>query len=385
VIDDVQAVVDGLAARLGRSVAVDDPRIRLIAASRHFGDEDAVRVGSVLNRAVPAELAAEVLGYGVGGWTRAGRYPGDRAEGRHDRIVVPVRHGGRLLGFLWLIDAHADITDEEIAAAEEAADRIAGSLADQAERLDRRARLLRELLDGDAAAADRLAAEHPGVRTVVLVRVAARPVDGRPSPDALLALTAPDGDATRVLLGFARDAGDLDAVVAAALAPWHDANLRPRAAASGVRTAIADAPELDRQARVALALTGRLPGLEHVTGWDRLGALTAVPDLARRDWPGRDAAARLRGHGAAGDLSRTAAVYLGAAGDTAATARRLGVHRTTLYYRLRRIAELTGLDLADGLDRLTLHLSLAVEAYHGTVTDATDVANAPPDPPPPAR
>lgn len=381
-IEDVQAVVDGLAARLGRSVAVDDPRIRLIAASRHFGDEDAIRVGSVLNRAVPAEIAAEVLGYGVASWTRAGRYPGEAAEGRHERIIVPVRHSGRLLGFLWLIDARHDIGDDEIAAAEEAADRIAVLLAAQAERLDRRARLFRDLLDGETAAAERLAADHPGVRAVVLVRVAARPVDGRPGPDAVMALTDPDGDTTRVLLGFAREVTDPDAVVAAALAPWHEANLHPRAAASGVGTAVADAPELDRQARVTLDLTGRLPGLEHVTGWDRLGALTVVPDLARLpSWPGRDAAACLSG----GDLSRTAAVYLGAGGDTAAAARRLGVHRTTLYYRLRRIADLTGLDLADGLDRLTLHLSLAVAAYHGTVTDATDVGTGPPDPPPPAR
>ena len=49
---DLQSIVDDLAERLHRSVAIDDPAIRLLAASRHFGDEDAVRVGSVLNRAV---------------------------------------------------------------------------------------------------------------------------------------------------------------------------------------------------------------------------------------------------------------------------------------------------------------------------------------------
>ena len=36
----------------------------------------------------------------------------------------------------------------------------------------------------------------------------------------------------------------------------------------------------------------------------------------------------------------------------------LRVHRQTLYYRLSRIGALTGLDLADGQDRLLLHASL---------------------------
>jgi DNA-binding PucR family transcriptional regulator len=36
----------------------------------------------------------------------------------------------------------------------------------------------------------------------------------------------------------------------------------------------------------------------------------------------------------------------------------LCIHRQTLYYRLGRIEELTGLDLADGADRLLLHLGV---------------------------
>jgi DNA-binding PucR family transcriptional regulator len=36
----------------------------------------------------------------------------------------------------------------------------------------------------------------------------------------------------------------------------------------------------------------------------------------------------------------------------------LNVHRTSLYYRLGRFTELTGLDLADGGQRLAVHLGL---------------------------
>ena len=42
------------------------------------------------------------------------------------------------------------------------------------------------------------------------------------------------------------------------------------------------------------------------------------------------------------------------------------MHRQTLYYRLARIAELTGLDLADGDARLLLHASLRSARLSGS-------------------
>lgn len=50
--------------------------------------------------------------------------------------------------------------------------------------------------------------------------------------------------------------------------------------------------------------------------------------------------------------------YLDGGCDARATAAALHLHRTSLYYRLGRIAEVTGRDLADGRARLELHLAL---------------------------
>ncbi|WP_461037762.1 PucR family transcriptional regulator [Streptomyces mayteni] len=58
------------------------------------------------------------------------------------------------------------------------------------------------------------------------------------------------------------------------------------------------------------------------------------------------------------ELARTAEAFLDHAGQAARAAAALGIHRQTLYYRLSRIAHLTGLDLADGEDRLLLHMAL---------------------------
>ncbi len=51
-------------------------------------------------------------------------------------------------------------------------------------------------------------------------------------------------------------------------------------------------------------------------------------------------------------------MFLDCAGSAARAAAALRIHRQTLYYRLNRIAALTGLDLAEGDDRLLLHASL---------------------------
>lgn len=58
------------------------------------------------------------------------------------------------------------------------------------------------------------------------------------------------------------------------------------------------------------------------------------------------------------ELARTAEVFLDCAGQAGRAAAALGIHRQTLYYRLGRVEQLTGLDLDEGEDRLLLHMSL---------------------------
>jgi DNA-binding PucR family transcriptional regulator len=70
-------------------------------------------------------------------------------------------------------------------------------------------------------------------------------------------------------------------------------------------------------------------------------------------------AARLRARADA-ELVRTALVYLDEAGQAARAATELSVHRQTLYYRLEKIEQLSGVDLDQGEARLQLHLGLAL-------------------------
>lgn len=98
------------------------------------------------------------------------------------------------------------------------------------------------------------------------------------------------------------------------------------------------------------------PRFGPVAQWARIGPyrlLTALPPESAHDpvvGPLLSPAQR--------ELARTAEVYLDCAGQAARAAAELGIHRQTLYYRLSRVEQLTGLDLDDGEDRLLLHMAL---------------------------
>ena len=62
-----------------------------------------------------------------------------------------------------------------------------------------------------------------------------------------------------------------------------------------------------------------------------------------------------------GILRRTLSVWFAENGQPQATARALHIHRNTLDYRLRRIHEITGLDLALAEDRMMLYIALQLE------------------------
>ena len=76
------------------------------------------------------------------------------------------------------------------------------------------------------------------------------------------------------------------------------------------------------------------------------------------------------------ELVRTLATFLEADGNVAGTAQRLFTHRHTIYYRLERVRELSGLDVSssDGREKLSLGLKamrvLGISAADGPASEA---------------
>ena len=111
-VEQIQALADGLAARLGRAVLVDDRDLRLVAASEDFGDADPARVWSLLHRRTrPEDVRHEEIARLPG----PGYVPENPALELWQRLCVPVRCRGLLLGFVWITDRFGDLTEEQVA------------------------------------------------------------------------------------------------------------------------------------------------------------------------------------------------------------------------------------------------------------------------------
>jgi hypothetical protein len=141
-------------------------------------------------------------------------------------------------------------------------------------------------------------------------------------------------------------ADGLPAALSAAARPpdpaWRSGTIAagdPRAGVVGA-TAVSDEQELSR----ILDGAGKGEGLARfIRDW--LGALLDY-DVEHRS-----------------DLVKTLSVYLDRGGDYDASARVLGIHRSTLRYRVQRIRELAGLDLGDACIWLNLHAATRALAH----------------------
>ncbi|WP_046776263.1 PucR family transcriptional regulator [Streptomyces yangpuensis] len=119
---------------------------------------------------------------------------------------------------------------------------------------------------------------------------------------------------------------------------------------------LADLPAAWEQAVAAARAAVAEPRLGPVAQWSRIGPYRLLASLGAD--PVDDPAARPLLAPAHRELARTAEVFLDCAGQAGRAAAALGIHRQTLYYRLGRVEQLTGLDLDAGEDRLLLHMAL---------------------------
>lgn len=465
---DYQDLVDELSALLSVPATLENRDFGLIAFGAHDSDDasamDPVRTRSILTRKSTPAVRAWFEGFGIARATGPVRIPAAPEAGVfRDRICLPVRHRGIVLGYVWLLDAEPGPTQAQLAAAMEVTARIGTLLADEeragadlsrefravltAERgwqYDMAVAALRSALGADAEGLHAVvcvtpwqqddapsARSLPGVAALCTVEWGAGPAAGG-AEDRTGATVGPGADDRP---GRGSGSGTHDRAGATALAGAAGPSARS-AAGGGERTAAAsrrgasdgaDAPAA-RSARrpepvgadvpaaprggTALAILVRLRSADAfspaLTAADRLrtsaGGETVTAGVAapRRgladlntawleatsaaraaraqtrlgpvaQWsdigpyrmlaalpanPAHDPAVRELLAPSHAELARTAEVFLDHAGQAGRTAAALGIHRQTLYYRLSRVEQLTGLDLDVGEDRLLLHMAL---------------------------
>ncbi len=368
----LQDIVDDLAERTGRGIDVEDRRFRLLAYSAHTGALDDVRRDTILRRAASPEVAEWLTAEGIHRAEGVVRIAPNPDVGGWARACVPVREGGVLLGFVWILD-EPPLSEDELRAVLDALPALAPALARR-----RREEDAGREAEGEAVAALLAPGAAPAARAAAARRLRESGLL-REGPGVAAALLPAAGsadvlDAVRRRLparaAVAWPAGGV--LLAAGVAPGalaeHVAAELDRAAPASHTAGIGDPAPLEeaeagaRQAALAAWTAARLPSTGPVAVHAALGPLALLaavarddPETARRE-PAALTAIRAAPDGA--ELAGTLLAFLDAAGDAARAAEDLRVHRATLYRRLRRSEQLGGLDLADGRRRLELHNAL---------------------------
>lgn len=383
---DYQDLVDEISALLGAPATLEDRDFGLIAFGAHDSEDDSamdpVRTRSILTRRSTPAVRAWFEGFGITRATGPVRIPAAPEAGvNRGRICLPVRHRGVVLGYVWLLDADPGPPEDRLTAAMEVAARIGGLLADEAQAGTDLSREFRAALTAgrgwqrDMATAALRAALGPdadGLHAVVCVSPWPQETPSvRTVPGTAALCAVPWGAHGEEGTDGPSDAPPVQVLGALvrlrspdALAPALTAAERLRAtagpgAAAGIalpRRGLGELPASWREAASAARAARAEPGLGPVAQWAAIGPyrlLTALPDTAPHD-----VAVRALLTPAHTELARTAEVFLDCAGQAGRTAAALGIHRQTLYYRLSRVEQLTGLDLDEGEDRLLLHMAL---------------------------
>ncbi|MEU8695314.1 helix-turn-helix domain-containing protein [Streptomyces sp. NPDC048665] len=411
---DYQELVDEISELLGVPATLENRDFELIAFGAYDSDDeldpsalDPVRTRSILTRRSTATVRSWFEGFGITRATGPVRIPASTEAGVYrGRICLPVRHRGVVLGYVWLLDGDPGPTDAQLAAAMAVAGRIGALLADEAAAGAGLSRELRAVLGAergwqqDMAVAELRTALGPradGPHALICVAPwpSADPDDApaaRTIPHALALCTLPWGAAGQSLAllvrlrttevsapaltaaarlleeagsargaagGAARAAGARVAAAAAAGLEGAARAVPGAGCAAGVgepRSGLGELGTMWEEATAAARAALAEPRFGPVAKWAAIGPyrlLTALPPEAAHDpavGPLLSPAHR--------ELARTAEVYLDCAGQAGRAAAELGIHRQTLYYRLSRVEQLTGLDLDDGEDRLLLHMAL---------------------------
>ena len=401
---DLFALANAVAALLDAPITIEDRSSRVLAFSGRQDEADRGRIETVLGLQVPEAYSRVLTDRGVFRELYRSDRPvlvdpvpsGDGSESL-PRAAIAVRAGDEVLGSIWAV-LRDGLSPERAQALAEAATLVALHMlrvragADVQQRL--RADLVSTALEGGTGAREALQRLGLADRTVAVLALAA--LDRGADADARGPGTS-DGDA-----GLANDRRRLTDAFAVHLSAVHPRSatalvghatygLVPVAGEDGEARAVRIGTDfLDRVGARIPAVIGIGPPGQDVVGLAgaRAAADRALRVLRVRGGPSRVALladvhaeslllelrdlAAARGDRPAGPVARlqaydsghgsqlveTLRAWLDAFGDVGAAAAALFVHPNTFRYRLRRVAEVGGLDLTDADARFAAMVQL---------------------------
>ncbi|MFI6503251.1 PucR family transcriptional regulator [Nonomuraea typhae] len=390
--DDLFALANAICALLDAPVTIEDRSSRVLAYSGRQDEADLGRVETVLGRQVPERYRRMLDERGFFRKLYQSRDPIyiEMEDGSLHRTAVAVRSGDEILGSIWAA-VREPLDEQRLRAFSDAAKIVALQLlreragADTQRRL--RADLLSTVLAGGSDAAE--AAGRLGIATERLCVLAAQLTEV-PDTDPARAESERqrfcDAFALHVAAIHPRAAGALVGSVAYAVLPLntggeeeeravrvaqsflarvgarYPANVGVGRLAASLNQVARSRADADRALRVlrARGTSGQAAGYTAVH-FESLLMQVADVVMAEEQTP-TGPYQRLLEHDAehGSDLVATLRAYLDAFGDVNLACAQVHVHANTFRYRLKRLVEISGLDLADSDARLTVMLQMRI-------------------------
>nr|WP_258174624.1 helix-turn-helix domain-containing protein [Actinopolyspora mortivallis] len=395
----VAAITDGI-------VSIEDTANRVLAYSRSDDEVDELRRLSILGRRGPESYLAMLREWGVYRRLRHGEevvHVEERPElGIRRRMAVGIHAGSQPLGTIWVQEGARPLSERTERALVGAARVAALHLIRQRTETTMGPRfrenlltgLLENRIDGQSAAANIGADPH---RPVVVVVLTLRPREQagmsnrseieleRAEMTSLIsvhaaayrrsALVTTIGSRVYVLLPDLpeRQATSAVATLTQEIVTAARGHLRSRVQAGigsvvpGLEEVAVSRSEADR----ILDALGHDPGTEVATIADVRSrvllseVLTTLGDNERMRDP-RLALLRAHDRDNGTEFTRSLLCYLESFGDVRAASLTLHVHPNTLRYRVRRAVEISGVDLDDPAERLSVHLQLLLARREST-------------------
>jgi len=403
---DLFAVANAVCELLDAPVTIEDRSSRVLAYSVRQEEADEYRVETILGRQVPERFVRLYEEMGFFRRLYQSREPLDLVvEGMLPRVAIAVRAGDEILGSLWAT-VREPLSEQRRAAFADAAKIVALHLLRQRAGADAHRRLRTELLatvlaGGEQAAEAAARLDLAVNRVCVLAAQLSGSAEGRNArteserqrfcdalalhvgaihPRAAAALVGGVAYAVLPLTGSRSRARQVAEDFLARVGSRHSANIGIGRLAGSITEIARSRADADRALRVlqARGATGCAVDFREVH-FESL--LLQLGDLvARQDQPPSGPYERLaehdREHGS--DLLPTLAAYLESFGNINEAAASVQVHPNTFRYRLRRLCEITGMDLGDHDTRLAMMLQLKL---YGSTTERRGVGGSDDDPP----
>lgn len=376
---DLTALAETLAQLVGQSVSIENERFEALASANIAPVDEARRYTLSEGRTDPRLINA----LGVAGvlteiqrTLRPVQIPQMPDVGLEmERILAPVVVHGDIYGYMWIIADDRPLNELDRVAIESGATIAALILlhqeAVQVAEASLKGGLLSQLIQRDVAHEAVLADQslRYGLDLTADYRMLVLEAGERSSQKHLALYrrmnrlietrdwAAVVGQFAGQIVVLVQAGADLESVLAAIL---EQGGSGVRVGVSGLRHGVGQAAVAYQQCLDALHITQRMGYAERVARFDDLGYLNALYQAGTRSLDANPYAPRLRRllKEQQADLFHTLEVYVDAGGNGVATADRLMIHRSTLNYRLARIAEICEVDLGDPLTRTNLQVAL---------------------------